>query len=142
VEEKWSAEAVFEEAEAFYDAGPTPAVMLRGEDVDLEDVAGLGVFDPDGAGEGVDAGAVDGEILLDRCARMDLRAASVDALDGDLIAGCDAEARREGAIPDGVRGLGGESVPGYGLCSLMRTVICSSTSALRGRAFTPTAART
>ncbi len=54
------AEVVFEEAEAFDDGGPAPAVVTGFEDVDLEDVAGFGGIYIDRAGEGVDAGAVDG----------------------------------------------------------------------------------
>lgn len=59
VEEVRLTEVIGEKAKAFDDAGPTPAVMVCGENVDLEDVAGFGSLNIDRSGEGVDAGAVD-----------------------------------------------------------------------------------
>jgi len=87
----------------------------------------------------VDAGTVDGQVLLRGHAGMDLGTAGVEALDVDFVAGCDVEARWEGAIPDGVDGVGGE---GVGAHPAILTVIWISTRALRGRALTPMAART
>ena len=57
------------------------------------------------------------------------------------VAGSDREARRQRAVPAGMRGFGGKSVFGH-RCAQTSTVICSSTSALRGSAETPMAART
>ena len=110
VEEVGVAEVVLEEAEAFDDAGPAPAVVLGVENVDLEDVAGFGGIDIDGASEGVDEGAVDLQVMFRGHDGMDLGAAGVDASDLDGVAGGDMEARREGAVPDGVGGMGGEGV--------------------------------
>ena len=141
-------EALLEEAEALDDARPAPALVGDFEHVDLEDVAGFGAVDEDGTGEGVNAGAVDGKIFGEVHLGMDLRAARVEALHMNRVAGIDAQARREGAVPDGMRGIGGKGV----LLHLVHgapesewstsTVICSSTRALRGRADTPMAART
>ena len=134
------AELILEEAEAFDGRGPAPAVVGGAEDVDLEDVAGLGAFDPDRPGECVNAGPVDAEEVLGGGARVNLAAAGVEALEVDGVARGDAQARRQSAVPDGVGGFGEKGVGGHGSCSL--TVIWSSTSALRGRALTPMAART
>lgn len=50
-----------QEAETGYGAGPAPAFVFDGEDFYFEDIAGFGSVNGDGAGEGVDAVAVDGE---------------------------------------------------------------------------------
>ena len=140
MEEVGLAETIFEKAETFNDAGPSPAAVARVEDFDFEDVAGFGAVNIDGAGEGVDAGAVDGEELGGGHAAVDLAAAGVDALDLHFVAGGDAQARLESAVPDGVGWFGGERV--FDHDSFTLTVIWISTRALRGRALTPTAART
>ena len=100
--------SIFEKAKAWNDAGPAPAAVAGGEHFDFEDVAGLRAFNPDGTGEGVNAGAVDLEKFRGRHAGMHLSAARVHALDLHLVAGLDAEARLEGAVPDGVSWLGCE----------------------------------
>lgn len=140
VEEIRIAELFLEKAHAFDNAGPSPAVVAGLECIDLQDVAGLGAFDPDRAGEGVDASAVDGEILFGGHPGTYLAAAGVDALEIDGVPGLDSEAWRECAVPNGVGGLSGQGVGGHDSWTL--TVIWSSTNALRGSALTPTAART
>ena len=140
MEEIGLAETIFEKAETFGDTGPSPIGVTSGEDIDLEDVAEFGTVDEDGAGERVDASAIDGEELRGGGSGADLGAAGVGAFDLDFVARLDVQARREGAVPHGVGGLGGERVHGHD--SVILTVICNSTRALRGKALTPTAART
>ncbi len=103
-------EALFEEAEAGDDAGPAPALVGDAEDVDLEDVTVGGAMDGYGAGEGVDDAAVDGLEVVEGGGGGDLRAAGVEAGEVDGVAGVDGEARRQGGVPAGVRGFGGEGV--------------------------------
>ncbi len=105
MEETGLAELILEEAETFDDAGPSPAVVAGCEDIDLEDVAGFRTVDPHGAGEGMNAGAIDGEVVGCRHAGPDLAATGVDTLEVDFVARSNMQARREGAIPDGVGGL-------------------------------------
>ncbi len=81
--------------------------MTSGKYVDLQHVAGLSVLDPYGAGEGVNAGAIDAEVFGGRHAGMHLTAAGINTLESYLIAGLDAQARSQGAIPHGMRGLRG-----------------------------------
>ena len=142
VEERGLGEAVFEEAEAGDGGGPSPAGVAGEENADLEDVAGFRAVDVDGAGEGVDAGTVDAEVIGGGHAGDDLAAGSIGALELDFVAGVDDEAGLEGVVPEGVGGFGGEDVLGHGSTSRARTAIWTSTMALRGRALTPTAART
>jgi hypothetical protein len=52
-------EAFFQQAEAVDDTAPAPAFVGDFENVDLEDVAGFGAFDENGAGQGVNAATVD-----------------------------------------------------------------------------------
>ena len=87
--------------------------MARGEDFNFEHIAGLRAIDPDGAGEGVNAGAVDGEEFGDGHAGAHLAAAGIDALDLDFVAGLDVQARLQRAVPNGVSGFGCERVFHY-----------------------------
>ena len=121
MEEVWLAKAILEKAQSFNDAGPTPAAVTRGEDFYFEDVAGLGAFDKDGAGEGVDAGAVDGEEFGGGHAGAHLATARVHALNLHFVAGVDAEAGLERAVPHGVGWFGGKSM--FHHDSFTRTVI-------------------
>ena len=114
VEEKGVGEALIEEAETGDDGAPGPAFVGDVKDIDLEGVAGLGVVDVDGAGEGVDAGTVDGEEVVEGGMGGDLGAGGVNALEVNGVAGGDGEARREGGVPEGVGGFGGEDVGGHG----------------------------
>ncbi len=114
VEEEGICEALFEEAEAGDDVGPAPTNVADGEDVDLEDVAGLGIVDGDGAGEGVDKAAIDVGEGFECGGGGDLGAAGVDALEVDGVSGGDGEARRDGSVPTGVGGGGGEVMGGHG----------------------------
>ncbi len=86
VEEEGIGETLLEEAEAGDDVGPAPANVADGEDVDLEDVAGLGVVDGDGTGEGVDEAAVDVGEGFECDGGCDLCSAGVDALEVDGVA--------------------------------------------------------
>ena|ERR1700676_743900 len=104
------AKSVFQQAEAFDDARPTPTAMLRGKYIDLQYVARLCAFNPDGAGERMDAGSVDAEILCSRHARVNLPPAGIDTRYLDFIAGDNSQPRFNGAIPDGMRRLGLESM--------------------------------
>ena len=143
LEEIGVGEAFLQKAEAGDDAGPAPAVVMGGDDFDFEDVAGFGVLDPDGSGEGVDAGAVDALVLFEGHGGVDLAAAGVLAIDVDHVVGGDAKTGFMGPIPDGVGGFGGEEMFAHGATvGLTRTSIWSSTRAWRGRALTPTEART
>jgi len=113
VEEGGLGEALREEAETADDAGPAPALVLDVEDVDLEGVAWGGTVDRDGAGERVDAGAVDAEEVGDGGVRIDLGSAGVEALHVHRVAGGDLKARREVAAPEGVGRVGRERVVGH-----------------------------
>ena len=104
------AKTIFEKAESLDDAGPSPAAVAGGEHFDLEHIAGLRAVDPDGAGERVNAGAVDREKFGGGHAGVHLAAAGIDALDLDFVARLNAQARLERAVPDGVSGFGGERV--------------------------------
>src|ERR1700728_1021896 len=82
---------VFQKAKALDDAGPAPAGMPGGEDVDLQHVAGLRAFDPEWPGEGVNPGAIDAQIFCDGHPRLHLPATRVDALDLHFGTRLDAE---------------------------------------------------
>src|ERR1700676_3239553 len=72
---------------------------------------------------------------------MHLGAAGVETLQVHRVAGSDREAGRQSAVPSRMNGFGGKNVFGHRFAQTS-TVICSSTRALRGKAETPTAART
>src|SRR5579863_2351755 len=130
----WCSEAVFEKPEAFNHAGPSPIGMAGSEYVDLQHVAGLSSLDPNRSGERVHSSAVDIEVLRCSHARTNLAATGVDALESDFIPGGDAQSRSQRTVPDGVGWFSGKNVFGHDSATL--TVICNSTSALRGKALT------
>ena len=114
--------------------------MADGQNFDFKHIAGLGVLHPDGTGEGVDAGPVDALVLGEGHGGVDLPSAGVLAAHVHNIVGEDVEAGGKRSIPDGVRGFSGEKM--FAHDAFMRTSIWSSTRACRGRALTPTEART
>ena len=73
------AKTIFEKAQALDDAGPSPAGVTRGQHIDLQHVAGFCALDPDGAGERVNARAVNGQVFRGGHARPHLAAACVHA---------------------------------------------------------------
>src|ERR1700676_4699350 len=99
------AKSVFQQAEAFDDARPTPTAMLRGKYIHLQYVARLCAFNPGGSGERMNASSVDAEILCCRHARGHLPPAGIDAGNLDFISGDNSQPRFNGAIPDGMRRL-------------------------------------
>src|SRR5581483_824662 len=102
MEETGVVETLLEKAEAFYDAGPSPPTVTGCEDVDLQNVSGLGAVDPDRPGEGVNPRAIDPEVFGESHAGRNLGTAGVDALDLDLVARRYAQAWCERAVPEGV----------------------------------------
>lgn len=124
VEEEGLGEALVEEAEAGDDGAVGPAFVSDFEDVDLEGIAGGGLFEEDGAGEGVDAGSVDGAQVIQGRGGADLAAGGVEGVDVYSVSGGDVEARREGCVPEGVSGLGGEGMGGHEWRVLHRAEVC------------------
>ena len=107
VKEIGLAKALLQKAKALDDAGPAPSGVPRGQDVDLQYVARLRTFDPDGPGKRMNASAIDAQILSDGHPRLYLPAARVHALDLHFVTGLDAEPGFQRAVPHRVRGLGG-----------------------------------
>ena len=95
-------EFFFQQSEAADDACPTPAVMLCREDFYLEYIAGLGTFDKDGTGQGMNTCAIDGEKFFSSHSRHNLAATGFEAVEVNRVSICDVESRLERAVPNGV----------------------------------------
>jgi hypothetical protein len=87
------AEALLQKAKSLDDAGPAPPGVPGGQDVDLQYVARLCTFDPDGPGESMNPGAIDAQIFSDGHPRLHLPATRVHALDLHFGTRLDAESR-------------------------------------------------
>src|SRR6266567_4048054 len=131
------AEPVLQKAEAFNDAGPSPANVTRRQHVYLQHIAGFRPVNPDRACERVNTGSIDAEILRRRHPGAHLASARIDTRNVDFVARGDSQSRLKRAIPDRVRGLGRQLMHAHQAFTL--TDICNSTSAFLGRALTPTA---
>lgn len=140
MEEIGLVEALFKKAQTLDNARPAPTGMACCENIDLQRIAGLGAFDRDGTGEGMNARAIYFQVLGQGHTGRNLSAACIDAVDLHFVAGGDMKPRLEGTVPHRVGWVSGEGVLAHD--SFTRTDICTSTNALRGSALTPTAART
>ncbi len=140
MEEIRLAEAILQKSESLHHAAPAPAAMARRQHIDLQYIAGSCTFDPDGPSESVNARSINAQVFRERGSGGDLSAARVDALDLHFVTRLDTKSRFQQSVPHGVCGLSGKDMLGHG--SFTRTVICTSTKALRGSALTPKAART
>src|SRR5580704_3085691 len=132
---------LFQEAKPSNDACPTPSAVLHSQHIDLQHIARLGAVDADRSGQGMNPAPVDGQKIFHARIRCHLATARVKAAHMHRISRRDGEPRLERAVPARMCGLSGQPVFSHA-APYIATVICNSTSALRGRALTPTAART
>ncbi len=91
--------ALFQKAESAHNARPAPPAVARRHHIDLQHIAGLRTFNPDGPGQGMDAGSVDVEVLRSRHAWPHLAAARIYAFHLHFVSGLDAQPRLKSTDP-------------------------------------------
>jgi Cu/Zn superoxide dismutase len=87
------------------------------EDIHFEDIAPVGPLHKNRPGERVNTIAIDVKEFREAHSGAHLRPAGVDAFHVHDIAGCDAQARFNGAVPAGVSGQSRENMVGHGYTS-------------------------
>jgi hypothetical protein len=80
-------ELVFQKTEPWKHARPAPTPVFYVQNVNFKYVSRLGAVDPDGAGQGMNSIAVDGQKVFDTCAWRHLAAAGVEAAHVHRISG-------------------------------------------------------
>ncbi len=114
MKEKRIRETILQKTESADHTAPTPALVTNFANVDLQHIAGLRALDKNRASQRMNQTAIDIEEFRQSHGGMNLRTATVDALEVHGIAGGDTQSGRKIAVPTRVRGLRGEMVFGHG----------------------------